>query len=443
MTDTSKTVGSQDRAGARNGGISARAEEAAWRVIHACAGADGLLRAAAGSALYPHVWTRDVGLASLGMLAAARSDADRTVVERSLAALAKAQSRLGRMPLKIDPRTGREVSENSAGVDAGLWFAVATRALIEGSGGKLGLGLAEPAVRGVVWCMHLDQNGDGLLETPEASDWADMMPHRHAVLFVNVLYAEALRAASTLVTATKPDAGLPSAAVLLAEAARVTEAVRTVFRVSGATDAAGVGAHLGALERLNPEWAITGQYASRHGDLPFFLPYVAHRAVGTHCDVVGNTLAVITGAMAEADAHRLLDYLDRVGAAAPHPTKTIYPPLYPGAPDWRDHFHWRNLNLPHHYQNGGSWPFTGALHVAALVKAGERARAEDLLAALERACLHAGVAFPEWQHGQTGASMGEPEQLWSAAGLLFASVCVARGDVPFLGADPGDRGRAP
>jgi hypothetical protein len=210
------------------------AEVSAWKVIAACAEGDGLLRAAAQSSLYPHVWTRDVGLACLGILAKRRADADCDSVLRSLEAIAGAQTALGRMPLKIDPRTGKEVQENSAGVDAGLWFAVAVRALGQTIGRGKVAHLVEPAVRGVRWCMHLDQNGDELLETPEASDWADMMPHRHAVLFVNVLYAEALRALAAL---TEGEARRE----FVDQAARVRAAVRTVFAVRGLASAANVG----------------------------------------------------------------------------------------------------------------------------------------------------------------------------------------------------------
>lgn len=407
-------------------------EVSAWKVIAACAEGDGLLRAAAQSSLYPHVWTRDVGLASLGILAKRRTDADAEPVLRSLEAIAKAQTSLGRMPLKIDPRTGKEVQENSAGVDAGLWFAVAVAALARTVGREKVAHLVLPAIRGVGWCAHLDQNGDELLETPEASDWADMMPHRHAVLFVNVLFVEAIRSLAAI-TDGEVSEGFE------AWAHRVRTAVRTVFAVRSLSNAASVGAHLAKAEALNPEFALTLQYATRHGDLPFLLPYVAHRAVGTHCDVVGNLLAVLAGVLEGDEANRFLDYLAAVGAADPAPTKTIYPPIQPGSPDWRDHFHWRNLNLPDHYQNGGSWPFAGALHVAALVRVGRDGEAKNMLARLEAACAPgSGASFPEWQHGRTGASMGEVGQLWSAAGLLFARVSVESRSVPFLGDGASD-----
>ena len=43
-------------------------------------------------------------------------------------------------------------------------------------------------------------------------------------------------------------------------------------------------------------------------------------------------------------------------------------PLQPGDKDWRDYYRVRNLNLPHHYHNGGAWPFIGGFYVAVIRK---------------------------------------------------------------------------
>ncbi|MCA9581827.1 MAG: hypothetical protein KC416_08530 [Myxococcales bacterium] len=396
---------------------------AAFSVIERCGGAEGLLRAAAGSALYPHVWTRDVGLAALGILAAARTASDRALVADSLACIARHQDPLGRMPLKVDVAEDCSVLENSAGVDAGMWFALATHHLAQASP-DLAEPLVEPALRAMAWVAHLDVNGDLLLETPEASDWADMMPHRHHVLFVNVLYVAALRAAAAL-------SGQAAHAEL---ADKVAERVAVLFAVHAQTDAEAVGAHLARLSTWNPEWALTAEYASKWGELPFLLPYVGFRAVGRHCDVVGNSLAILTGVADAPRSAAILDYFHAVGVADPWPSKTSYPPLYPGDPDYRDHFHWRNLNLPHHYQNGGSWPFCGALHGLALVHAGRLGAAEVHYRSLVNACFsEEDHPFPEWQHGVTGRAMGERDQLWSATGVLLLGEALRTGRVPYFG----------
>ena len=48
------------------------------------------------------------------------------------------------------------------------------------------------------------------------------------------------------------------------------------------------------------------------------------------------------------------------------PLRSLTPVVRPGDPDWRDYY--GTLNVPHHYHNGGVWPFIGGFYVAALVR---------------------------------------------------------------------------
>lgn len=399
---------------------SEEARARAWQVVRACA-ARGTLAAAAGSALYPHVWARDVAVASLGMCAAQTPEGALDPLLRSLELLARHQTDLGRIPLKVDADADRAVAENSAGVDGGPWFAVAVYAASRALGPAAVAHLVEPARRALRFTAHLDLDGSGLLLCPEASDWADMMPHRHHVLYTNALHVAALRALARLTDDAVERAQLRE------RAGRAAARIDLLFAVPDITSGAAAGRHLTALGDASPEWGITGQYASRYGDLPFYLPYVAFRAAGRHFDLVGNCVAILAGVAPPARAARILDHADRVGIASPSPSRTIDPPIYPGDPDWRDHFHWRNLCLPHQYQNGGAWAFAGSFHVAALSASGRSARARELTDALAAVCLDERAPFPEWVHGRTGASMGETDQLWSATGLLLALDCVERG----------------
>lgn len=397
-----------------------RARASAWEVVRAC-GESGVLVAAAGSRLYPHVWTRDVGLAALGIASrGAPADAIGTLL-RSLEILARHQRELGRMPLKVDAAADAAVSENSAGIDGGPWFTVAVFALARAAGRDAVAHLIDPARRAMIHTAHLDLDGCGLIVSPEAGDWADMLPHRHHVLYSNALHVAALRALALLVDE-------PAESALLAERARRSAGrIDLLFGVDGATSGAAAGDRLAALAAASPEWGISGQYATRWGDLPFYLPYVAFRAAGSHFDLVGNAVAILAGIAPPARAERILRHADQVAIAVPAPSRTLDPPIYPGEEDWRDHFRWRNLCVPHQYQNGGAWPFAGALHAAALVAAGRLEDARALVEQLAAVCLDEAAPFPEWLHGTSGTSMGEIRQLWSAAGLLYAIECVESG----------------
>ncbi len=398
-----------------------RARESAWEVIGAC-GESGVLVAAAGSPLYPHVWTRDVGLAALGIATPGAPQGALDALCASLELIARHQSELGRLPLKVDAAADRPVAENSAGIDSGPWFTIAVHALRRAIGKQAVAHLIEPARRAMRYTMHLDLDGSGLLVSPEAGDWADMLPHRHHVLFSNALQVAALRALARLDPA--------EAASLSAAARRAADQMNLLFWVEGATGGAEAGARLAALAAGSPEWGISGQYASRWGELPFYLPYVAFRAAGAHFDLVGNCVAILAGVAPPERAARILRHADQVAIAEPAPSRTIDPPIHPGDPDWRDHFHWRNLCVPHQYQNGGAWPFAGALHAAALVAAGRTDDARALIDRLAATCLDAD--FPEWLHGRSGRSMGESRQLWSAAGLLYAIECATSATIGAL-----------
>ncbi|HEY8141048.1 MAG TPA: glycoside hydrolase 100 family protein [Kofleriaceae bacterium] len=397
-----------------------RARASAWEVVRAC-GESGVLVAAAGSRLYPHVWTRDVGLAALGIASrGAPPDAIGTLL-RSLEILARHQKELGRMPLKVDAAADAAVSENSAGIDSGPWFTLAVFALARAAGRDAIAHLIDPARRAMIHTAHLDLDGCGLIVSPEAGDWADMLPHRHHVLYSNALHVAALRALALLVDE-------PAEAALLAERARRSAGrIDLLFGLDGATSGSAAGDRLAVLAAASPEWGISGQYATRWGDLPFYLPYVAFRAAGSHFDLVGNSIAILAGVAPPARAERILRHADQVAIAVPAPSRTLDPPIYPGEEDWRDHFRWRNLCVPHQYQNGGAWPFAGALHAAALVAAGRREDARALVDQLAAVCLDEAAPFPEWLHGTSGTSMGEVRQLWSAAGLLYAIECVESG----------------
>lgn len=402
------------------------ARELAWKVLEACGRGGRGLRAAAGSTLYPHVWARDVGVAALGILAAHRRADDIALVTASLSTLARHQDELGRIPLKVDVEADRPVAENSAGIDAGIWFVITVDQLARVAAEEA-RPFIEPALRALTWTRHLDVNGCGLLESPEASDWADMMPHRHNVLYPNVLYAVALQAGARL-QKLRGDSGDRFDAL----AADVERKINLAFWLPDCTDPANVGPWLVELAREYPEWGLTLQDAARRGSLPFYLPYVGFRTCGRHCDVPGNLLAVITGIAPKERALRLLDHLHGAGVADPYPSKAIDPPIFPGDPDWRDHNLWRQLNVPYQYQNGGIWPFIGALHVVALVKVGRvteaRAMAERLVA-----CCTGIPAFPEWLHAKTGRSMGEIDQAWSASGILYALTALESGKAGSLG----------
>ena len=128
------------------------------------------------------------------------------------------------------------------------------------------------------------------------------------------------------------------------------------------------------------------------------------------------------------------------GLDQPYPVRALYPPIQPGDPDWRHYYRVRNLNLPHHYHNGGAWPFIGGFYVAALQRAG---RHKEACSQLERLTEmnHQGRTrewgFNEWFHGLSGRPMGYDGQSWSTAMYLYAANAVEHGEPSIFNASNG------
>ena len=137
-----------------------------------------------------------------------------------------------------------------------------------------------------------------------------------------------------------------------------------------------------------------------------------------------------------AQSERILDYLHGAGLDKPYPIRSLDHPIQHGDPDWRDYLLLRNLNKPHHYHNGGIWPFIGGFYVAALVAAGRHEQASEQLARLaelNRQGVKGEWEFNEWAHGLSGRPMGFARQSWSAAMYIYAYEAVRRGETPFFG----------
>jgi len=138
-------------------------------------------------------------------------------------------------------------------------------------------------------------------------------------------------------------------------------------------------------------------------------------------------LAILFGLATPAQSKMILDFAGQVGISEPHPIKAIYPPIFPGEREWRDYYKIGNLNLPHHYHNGGIWPFIGGFYVAALVKTKRMREAKSALEQLAMANYKGKKyewEFNEWLHGATGNPMGYEKQAWSASMYIFAYNCV-------------------
>jgi glycogen debranching enzyme len=394
------------------------------------------------SQAYQQVWARDSMICGLGLWLCQDREGN-AIHGRSLDTLRKFQSPLGKIPHNVgftnvaDPALIAHGGKLEAGgkkgvaiedtihagcVDGNLWYIIGhyydymmrqDKAKLQEAWGSL--------EKALLWLRYQDSNECGLLEVHEAMDWADLFANRYNVLFDNVLYYAAWKCMAHLAA----ELGYPSQ-YYEDNAKDVHKKVNTLLWI-------------GPEEPLDPEWVANERkewlYPLKrvHTELverPFYLPYMAFRDYADRFDTLANLLAIIFGAADQTKADKILDYIHGCGLNEPFPVRALYPAIHPGEKDWRDYYRVRNLNLPHHYHNGGAWPFIGGFYVAALVQAGRLEEAQKQLAKLADMNYLGKKTeweFNEWFHGQSGRPMGYGGQSWSTAMYIFAHDAVEQG----------------
>jgi hypothetical protein len=368
--------------------VPADLRDQAIRALHRCCHELGLR---ASGRLHGHrqIWARDSMICALGA-AVAGDQMLRAAVIASIEALRRHRTPLGLIPNNVDPDSGR--GNFRAYADGGLWWTIACRLF------------DLPADDGVFdWYACQDVDRSGLLSMQESTDWQDLFCTRGKGLYLNCLYALALRLAGR-------DSGA------------VAELINRWFWYEGDGDLFRHVAHSFSTESLDTDALGRKRWIPEKQVLPrerFYLPYLSFREAGEWFDSFGNLLAIVAGVADEERSGTILGLIERHGLDR-YPIKAIFPAVEPGDSDWRGYF--GDLNKPEHYHNGGIWPFLGGFYVAALVKAEQHDKASAALARLEDLC-HAGE-FNEWHHGETAEPMGVKDQAWSAAMYLYARACV-------------------
>jgi glycogen debranching enzyme len=382
----------------------------------------GLLAAAAGSAEgnkkhYTSLFSRDIGVSSLGILA---SDDNRLIdiLKTSLQSLSKAQSEKGQFPFYYRPEENKIQYWTPGSIDSTLWWCIAFLLYYKKTGDQtFYTTYAANLERGFTWLTYQDTNNDLLLEQGEASDWADEMPRHGSVLYTNTLWyfliklrveAEQKKEYATLLT-------------------DVHTAFNTLFWI-----------HKGKSTTLNyiPDNEYTQKNAFANGViefvnahaqfLPYYVSYVAHKSFDLRCDTYGNILACLVGLTNQEQTNHIVDFIFRSGAHLPYPVKAMYPPIYPGEHDWKEYMAKGRQNFPWQYHNGGIWPYIGGFWVLLLAKTGNSHATEELEKLAEANKVN-DWEFNEYLHGQLGTPMGIALQTWNMSMYLAAYKAVNGG----------------
>jgi len=366
---------------------------------------------------YFAVWSRDgikTGLWSLCL----NDEGITECFRRTLDLMAQTQTDSGQIPANVQIKTGQPDYSgigDIASIDSVLWFVIGSCRYAAHTGDRDFLQKIFPHISlAMNWLRAHDSNNCGLIEIPESSDWMDLFPRSYNVLYDEVLWYLACRDYSVILQVMGEDTRSYRDLTELVRKKIVRQFWPTGQKLSDARESFS-----------ETQFAI--------GEAQYLLAQISPFGFSWRCDVYANLLAALVGLLDDDKMEQLFQFLWGVGANSPYPVKGLYPAVHSGANDWKDYFLTNFLNLPHHYHNGGIWPFVGGLWVRFLIKAGRHELAHQELNSLAEAC-RAGIygewEFNEWLHGKTGRPMGKAYQAWSAAGYASAYYALHHENVP-------------
>ena len=346
---------------------------------------------------YPEPYTRDLLISILGIAVSG----DQKLMESTrlvLTTLAKNQSELGHIPSIVHDKENRGSSDSTPLFLLGI-------AIFRISSGEQGF-LQEAAEKAMTWMEYQSPASRYLVAQQPTSDWRDEQWVLGYGLFVNTLVYSYLR--------------------LFKQHERAENLRKEMVRFTITGGQMHHHVHEGLVVKHKPYYAFWSYkiYSSERFDL------------------LGNSLAIISGIASPARASKMISWIEKEcagmresGELAMDLPPNFFPFAKPGDPDWRDRY--SVYNNPGEYHNGGIWPFVCGIYIAALVAAKRHKLAGEKLMALThaiRASSSGGVdfGFNEWLRARDGKPAGQDWQSWSAALYLYAAKCVEENRTPFF-----------
>jgi sucrose-6F-phosphate phosphohydrolase len=360
---------------------------------------------------YRSVWARDGCFTVVQTIEMTEPDI-REAQRATLRTLLEAVTPTGQVPANVRIADGAPEYAGVGGIcsiDSGLWLIIAVYHYVTHTGDMALLNEYSARLQRIMdWLSAHDSNNDGLIEVPEAGDWTDLFGRSYHVLYDEVLWYRANVCFGRLLEYQQ-------------DFERAADYLRWSQHIAGK-----INASFWPTTIVAPGAPAHDAFANRQsslGDAQYLLAEITPFGFNWRCDVLGNVLAFLTNVIDVDRARTAFRFMWGVGVNSPWPVANLYPVVQSGDPDWRAYYTVNLLNLPHHYHNGGIWPFIGGLWVRFIHRLGlhDIARTELVkLAQLNRLGKTHEWEFNEWVHGTTGRPMGKAYQAWSAAAYLRA-----------------------
>ncbi|MFW6155659.1 MAG: glycoside hydrolase 100 family protein [Planctomycetota bacterium] len=347
---------------------------------------------------YPEPYTRDLLIAGLGILV---SGDERLIasLRRVLETLAANQTPRGHIPSLVHDPDDRGASDTTPLFL--LMLAIYRRETDDPDF------LAEAADRALTWMEYAGPSDRALVAQLPTTDWRDEQVVTGFGLYVNALTYAFLRLHGRH------------------ERASDLAAMMSRFTIT-ADDEASRRVHEGLTLKRKPYYAMCS-----------FKVFSSERF-----DLLGNSLAILTGLAPPSRAKAILAWIEREcramrarGDLGVDLAPNFFPFVRPG--DWEWSRRYELHNRPGIYHNGGVWPFVSGFHVAAMVAAGRMHLARRKLAVLTELVRRPrdpalAYGFNEYLQAQDGQPRGQDWQTWSAAMYLYAAACVRQQRTPFF-----------
>ena len=338
---------------------------------------------------YPEPYTRDLLISSLGVLASGNERLIKTL-RRVLETLAKNQSQLGHIPSLVHDGEDRGASDTTP-----LFImAAALYRKVVGETDFLEVALQ----KAMKWMEYQSPTNRFLVAQLPTSDWRDEQWVLGYGLYVNTIVYTYLR--------------------LFGRDEQASNLQETMDRFTILAHEPHRHVHEGLKVRNKPYYALWS--------------YKVYRS--ERFDLLGNSLAIISGLASLSRAKQIISWTEREtanlresGDLAVDMPPNLFPFIRPADPDWMPRYD--KYNRPGEYHNGGIWPFICGFYVAALVAAGRYKLAQQKLLTLTELVRPAKEArvefgFNEWIGARDCKPAGQDWQSWSAAMYLYAAACV-------------------
>jgi hypothetical protein len=346
---------------------------------------------------YPEPYTRDLLISGLGVLAC-KNQRLTAILRRVLQTLARNQSHLGQIPVLV--HNPNELNSS----DSTPLFLLLT-GIYKKVTGEVDF-LDDAVQKALGWMEYQSPANEVMVAQLPTSDWRDEQWILGYGLFVNTIVYSYLLLHNQIKRSSK----------IRGELNRHT--------ISG---------------EIRPRHVHKGLAPRRK---PYYAAWVYKVLSDEHFDLLGNSLAILSGLASPSRAKRIVSWIEREcqtmheqGQLALDLTPNYFPYIQPGSQDW--HPRYAKFNLPGEYHNGGIWPFVCGFHIAAIVATGRVSLAEKKLLALTELVRRSREAkvdfgFNEWFRAQDGVPRGQDWQSWSAGMYLYAAISVEQRQTPFF-----------